>query len=303
MPNPPRFDGNRRTYTAWVQQMKDKIEIDGRFYDNNKELWYLINSCLGEKPQRVVATYYAAGGRGGLYDPADFLCYLDRTYLDSDIQAAAAATLKQLRQGESTLLAAFLPRFEQVLAEAGGSDWADSAKIAFLEGALNSKIRQALVYVDLPANYQDYLRKLQTVAGRVERLIRSEKTVAKPQMTDKQERGIEKDHDGDVQMGGVRNLEKKKKKRKGRRAAVSNDSDSEKETPRPARRCFLCDKPGHIVATCPDRPDLADKSSKKRKQKQKHKSAKVKVKKAESSESDTDSTQGSFELESESENE
>lgn len=94
MPNPPKFDGNRRTYTAWVQQMKNKIEIDGRFYDSNKELWYLNNSCLGETPRLVVATYYAAGGPGGLYDPAEFLRYLDRTYLDSDFQAAAAATLK-----------------------------------------------------------------------------------------------------------------------------------------------------------------------------------------------------------------
>jgi hypothetical protein len=280
--------------------MKDKIEIDGRFYDNNKELWYLINSCLGEKPQRVVATYYAAGGPGGLYDPTDFLRYLDRTYLDSDIQAAAAATLKQLRQGEATPLAAFLPRFEQVLAEAGGGGWADSAKIAFLEGALNSKIRQALVYVDLPADYQDYLRKLQTVAGRVERLVRSEKIVARPRTTEKQDRGSEKDHEGDVQMGGVRSLEKKtKKKKKERQTIVSNDSGSDKETTRPARRCFLCDKPGHIVATCPDRSDLRKKD----KQKQKHKSAKVKAKKAESPESDTDSTQGYSGRESESENE
>ncbi|KJZ68106.1 hypothetical protein HIM_12505 [Hirsutella minnesotensis 3608] len=66
------------------------------------------HAWLGEKPQQVVATFYAAGGPGGSYDPQEFMRYLDRTYQDSNIQSRAAATLRTMRQREDQPLATFL---------------------------------------------------------------------------------------------------------------------------------------------------------------------------------------------------
>ncbi|KAK2728507.1 pol-like protein [Colletotrichum kahawae] len=92
-----------------------------------------------------MATFYAAGGPGGLYNPQEFLSYLDRTYKDSNVYDQAASTLRTLRQREDQALASFLPRFERILAEAGGADWPSRAKITLLEGALSVKLRKALI--------------------------------------------------------------------------------------------------------------------------------------------------------------
>ena len=77
--------------------MRDKITLDASFFPNNRDLWYLINSCLEEKVQQVVATFYVHGGHNSRYDPEDFMKYLDRTYQDPNIQSRAAMSLRSLR--------------------------------------------------------------------------------------------------------------------------------------------------------------------------------------------------------------
>ncbi|XP_044717381.1 transposon Tf2-3 polyprotein [Hirsutella rhossiliensis] len=154
------------------EQMRDKLDLDAHYYSGNRELWYLINSCLDERPQQVVATFYAAGGPGGSYDPQEFMRYLDRTYQDSNIQSRAAATLRTMRQREDQPLASFLPRFEQALAEAGGADWPDSAKIVFLENAINARLQESLVTAVLPDDYQGWLTERRCYrCGRKDHLI------------------------------------------------------------------------------------------------------------------------------------
>ena len=132
LPNPPKFSGIRAEYAAWASQMRNKIELDADLYDgNHKRLWYLINACLDTKPQKVVATFVAAGGPNGAHNPDDFMAYLDRNYKDTGAPIRAANELRTLRQRDDQSLAGFLPKFEQKLAEAGGADWADQAKIIF----------------------------------------------------------------------------------------------------------------------------------------------------------------------------
>ncbi|KAK2735575.1 pol-like protein [Colletotrichum kahawae] len=41
--------------------------------------------------------------------------------------------------------ASFLPRFKRILAKASGANWADKAKIAFLEGALSTRLKRGLM--------------------------------------------------------------------------------------------------------------------------------------------------------------
>ncbi|KAK2729295.1 pol-like protein [Colletotrichum kahawae] len=62
--------------------LPDPRSLQKRFIGNDEDIWYYINSCLNHRPQQVVATFYVAGGPGGLYNPQEFLSYLDRTYKD-----------------------------------------------------------------------------------------------------------------------------------------------------------------------------------------------------------------------------
>ncbi|KAK2753023.1 pol-like protein [Colletotrichum kahawae] len=79
LPDPPKFTGKRKEYAGY-----------------DEDIWYYINSCLNRRPQQVVATFYAAGGPGGLYNPQEFLSYLDRTYKDLYTYDQAALTLRTL---------------------------------------------------------------------------------------------------------------------------------------------------------------------------------------------------------------
>ncbi|KAM4065023.1 pol-like protein [Hirsutella rhossiliensis] len=161
LPNPPKYDGSRKSYA---------LELDVHYHSENCELWYLVNSCLDERPQQVIATFYAAGGPGSTCDPQEFMRYLDRTSQDSNIQSRAAASLRTMSQRDDQSLASFLRRFEQALAEAGGADSSDNAKIVFLETAINTRLQHSLVTSILLEDYQGWLARVQEIAGRLERL-------------------------------------------------------------------------------------------------------------------------------------
>lgn len=120
LPLPDKFNGKRADFASWKRQMQDKLELDANTIGNNREAWYLINSCLGDSPKKNVATFYEKGGLECGYDPIAFLKYLERTYGNVNLQKDAASKLRTLRQREDQSFASFLPRFERVLAEAGG---------------------------------------------------------------------------------------------------------------------------------------------------------------------------------------
>ncbi|KJZ70649.1 hypothetical protein HIM_09969 [Hirsutella minnesotensis 3608] len=244
LPNPPKYDGLRKSYAAWARQMRDKLELDAHYYNGNRELWYLINSCLGEKPQQVVATFYAAGGPGSAYDPQEFMRYLDRTYQDSNIQSRAAATLRTMRQRDDQTLASFLPRFEQALAEAGGAEWPDNAKIVFLENAISKRLQESLVTAVLPEDYQGWLARLQEIAGRLERLQSGKYLPSTgrsfPELPKERVRERPEDSDGDVSMTDVNRTGRESN---GRRHLNQKHKDK--------RRCFRCGRADHVIADCP----------------------------------------------------
>lgn len=242
LPNPPKFSGRRVEYAAWSTQMRDKIALDAHFFSSDYEIWYLIYSCLDSQPQQVVATFYQAGGPGGRREPAAFLQYLDRTYADQNEQARAAATLRELRQRDDQPLTQFLPRFEKTIAQAGGELWPDSAKITFLEGALNQQLRRSLVSVALPSSYTEWLARVQEVAGRLEGLAPSSRR-PRDSRVPKAEPLARRDIDGDTRMTGVNKL--------GPKPRSSGPPLAQK--PRDTRRCYDCGKVGHIARSCPER--------------------------------------------------
>lgn len=243
LPNPAKFSGKRSEYAVWSYQMRMKIELDAPFYaDNPKSLWYLINSCLEAGPQKTVATFVAAGGPDGRCEATAFMRYLDRTYKDQAVQSRAAAELRRLRQRDNASLAGFLPKFERVLSDAGGGDWADTAKITFLEGALNSQLQRSFATVKMPARYADWVSQAQEIAAKVERL-EHQGTHSEPLWRS------QRDYEGDTQMGGTSKSRKETHQKKLRRD--SSESEASELEPRiEARTCFRCGKKGHILRNC-----------------------------------------------------
>lgn len=240
LPNPGKFSGKRGEYPSWSQLMRDKIAIDRDFFPSNQAIWYLINSCLDTAPQQVVATFYASRGPDCNYNPDTFLSFLDRSYLDHNIADRATAQLRNLIQREDQSFNHFLPRFERLVAEAGGATWEDKVKIAFLEGALNKQLRQSLVAVQLPRAYNEYLTVIQDVSWKLERLngpnasrFKRNRGAPVPKL---------RDAEGDTPMGGINQLAHPQRRR-------NEQGAPKKET----RTCWNCGKVGHIAFRCPQK--------------------------------------------------
>ena len=97
LPVPHKFSGKRNDFAAWKQLMSDKLELDAAFYTHPRETWYLVYSCLEDRPQKTVAAFYAAAGPQHNYDANRLLEYLERTYGNHNLSYDATASLRTLR--------------------------------------------------------------------------------------------------------------------------------------------------------------------------------------------------------------
>ena len=72
----------------------------------------------------------------------------------------AVETLRTMKQGPRELFSAFLPRFEKVLAEAGGMAWPDEVKRSYLDGALTFELRRLTITMPGISSYDNYINEL-----------------------------------------------------------------------------------------------------------------------------------------------
>ena len=247
---PEPFDGTRSKFRAWKQEIKDKLEVDGELIGSWKAQWYGINQCLGDKPRRVVATFYAAGGPEGDYNPDDFLKYLELSYSDPNHASKAATRLRSIKQGERQSFAAFLPTFEQTLAEAGGSHWADAAKLTLLDSAIHDSLRQALITVDLSEVYNTWIQQVMKVSYKLEALSPNPPRWGRNYTPSGPARNNQPDHEGDVQMTGIGATTTVPGKPQRARWV----SEEELGKRRQEKRCFCCGASDHKINQCPFLP-------------------------------------------------
>ena len=85
----------------------------------------------------------------GLYNTNSLLNYLKECYTDPNVSQRALERLRRIRQRENKPFAAFLPRFERELIESDGAVWPNYFKVFYLEGALNIKIINYLITLNL----------------------------------------------------------------------------------------------------------------------------------------------------------
>jgi hypothetical protein len=161
LPDPPRFDGNRKNYRSWKLEMEGKLRTDGCLLGPPVDQFTYIYSRLGVLPQAMAAAFYESGGPGGARNPADFLRYLTSTYEDPNVAQHALNNLDELVQGEKESFAAFYPKFEKELA--------DAVRINYLRRVLNKEMKSYLIsMLHLPKDYLGFVRELHELGANID---------------------------------------------------------------------------------------------------------------------------------------
>ncbi|XP_044716023.1 uncharacterized protein HRG_10197 [Hirsutella rhossiliensis] len=106
--HPPRFEGVRSKFRAWLSEMKNKLRVDGRVIGNKADQFAYIYARLGGAPQQMTIAYVEAGGRGGDSDPDQYLQYLEECYGDPNARTRALDKLRSLRQRDKESFATLL---------------------------------------------------------------------------------------------------------------------------------------------------------------------------------------------------
>jgi hypothetical protein len=241
LPDPGRFGGERNKFRAWKLEMEAKLKIDGpAIGDHHAQFAYLF-SRLDSKAQAMTAAFYESGGYEQNHNPTKFMTYLEQIYGDPNIHRRAAQRLRTLRQGEKESFAAFLPRFEKELADSALVNGDDRVPINYLEGALNTKMRELMITMGEYTTYSTYVNALLTIGSKLDGL----KVNAKP------EYGRCRNDEMDWEPTKAYKI----KAKTGEKRARWVDKDVMEER-RQKGLCFRCGKKGHILEDCELLPAL-----------------------------------------------
>lgn len=241
LPDPPRYDGNRRRFRAWLNEIKNKLRVDGGVIGTKADHFAYIYSRLSDSPQQMTIAFVEAGGREGDSNPDDYLQYLEECYGDPNAKARAIERLRVLKQGETESFAALLPRFEKELADSGGAVWPEEVRISYLEGALNRQLRLAAVYAaPNRGSYSAWVRDIQRLSSGLEGVNKQEKhcgthPAARRQLHPETRNRQPQEVDEDIRMTGINQAFQ------GTQAQHRSKDE---------RRCYRCNRKGHLIAQC-----------------------------------------------------
>ena len=218
----------------------------------------------------MAATFVETGGPSGTKDPEEFATYLNSCYGDPNTEKRALRRLHQLKQGEKESFAAFLPRFEKELAEAGGANWTSSVQINYLTGSLNGEMTDRLVgQLGLPKEYQPFVLSLQELGSNLDgarsQLQRKEHSWRKDSQqkgkSDQYQQGKKEGRNTRPGSPDAMDWESTKVSRaanraneslKGKRAKWVDQEEIDRR--KKERRCFRCGRSGCTIKECPLKP-------------------------------------------------
>lgn len=260
LPDPPKFVGTKTTFRAWLLEMRNKLRVDGHLMGRQPDQFAYIFSRLERTPQNMTIAFMERGGSDGNHNPNQYLEYLESCYGDPNIQSRAIDRLQKLAQKNAESFSSFLPKFERELADGGGSEWTDQAKVSWLKGALNPTIKKTLVGIyPIPTRYPDYVKLLQTVGSQLEGLDTGRNSTSSWRRSTTPPRNADRPDQMEWEPTRIqRMIQQDNEQLQGKRAKwVSRE---EMIARRKEGRCMRCGRSGCNVGACPLSPATRPKT-------------------------------------------
>jgi hypothetical protein len=268
LPDPPRFDGNRKKYRNWRLEMEGKLRSDGTLLGTSADRFTYIYSRLGDTPQSMAAAFYESGGPGSARNPTHFLQYLTTTYEDPNVAQHALNNLDSMAQGKTESFAAFYPRFEKQLADAGGATWHAVVQINYLRKALNDEMKDHLVpMLHLPKDYPGFLQELHNLGANIDARRTTQRRASGRAPSSPQARNAPSDQKSTTYQNPERTIapahdvmdweptkiskavQRQNKELEGKRAKWADEKEIALR--RKEKRCLRCGRSGCWLSECP----------------------------------------------------
>lgn len=166
LPTLREFSGKRSEWDEWCLAARNKLIADGDAIGSAKEHFLYLHSRLVGTAASTVHARAEALSQADDSNGEEFLAYLDTIYGDPNKKQRALQSLYNIRQKDTEIFANFLPKFESILANAGGSEFREEQKISLLKNAINLTLRHCLVGSSaVPTTWNGFISHLHTVSS------------------------------------------------------------------------------------------------------------------------------------------
>lgn len=249
-PDPPMYAGGTSEWPTWKAAMVNKLTVDGEAIGSRKEQFLYVFSRLEKMASKNTVTYMEH--RRETAGPEDLLNHLATLYGDPNAQARAGRRLQQLKQGEGTSFAKFLPRLEKEFADAGAIEWPDQVKQQILLSSLNTTMKTALFSRGIPNDFLGLINRLHEISTDKDTLGLHE---TKPYRTARASNTDEMDWTPTVSVNRTETRTTRRRnsaEKQPKRARWVNEEEIQDR--RQSGRCFRCGRHGCRVAECPYLP-------------------------------------------------
>jgi len=166
LPDPTKFDGKQYKFKVWLPEIKAKLQVDGEAIGDNTAQFYYVYGNLESTVQATVLPQLSYAEKQKSWDYNTILEQLERVNDNPNAVQEAEDALQAIKQGDQPL-PSYIARFERLLYEAEGQDWADANKIITFRSGLSPALRKALSHqLNLPATYPAFISVVQQLSRR-----------------------------------------------------------------------------------------------------------------------------------------
>lgn len=243
-----KFNGDRQMWDEWHLSAIHKLNKDGEFIGDGYDQFTYLYSRLSGDAARMVSTVARGLSEDRAGDGEQFLEYLDTVFGDPNKKARAQQDLLNIKQKPKETFAAFLPRFETLLATAGLSSYSEVHKISLLKNAISKELKDRLVGSDPFRTWSMFVSKIHTISSDLNAL--NQQSFGVVPLVQQQRKNNDQMEWEPIQTASLKTDSKK------RATWVSKEVLSFR---RSKNLCMRCGNKGHISPSCSFLPALKPK--------------------------------------------